>query len=62
MARSWRSQIADEVRATSRMKPKWTLEELRREGRDIPAHEHDYCDGCTRYGGPDCRCGDCPDD
>ena len=26
MARSWRSQIADEVRACSRMKPKWTLE------------------------------------
>lgn len=31
MARSWRSQLADEVRSCSMMRPKWTIEDLQSE-------------------------------
>ncbi len=50
MPRSWRSHIADEVRATSRMKPKW---------------EQCYCSDCeqdsTRHIGGELhgRCTEC---
>ena len=37
MPRTWRNQLADEVRATSMMKPKWTDEEMEQTREEILA-------------------------